>query len=281
MLAACLRDADAAARMRSDYRTWDEIYTGVGELLLERSEREPVEGLRAVDLARMIVAAMDGAAQRVRCDPDLGEEFVTQLFLGLWAGLTRPVGDEDDLLERRVAGPVAVELSAEEVAAVAAAVRRVNDTAGWPAVSLRKVAQLSGLSVGRLARAFPDRDHLSTILWEDLLAGIERRAGADRSGPWERLEAFLHDLADVACTNRRLTASMLAVRMAAGPDPDAGGSVVGRLIEIVRRIMEADPAADEPYDAPATLLVESVLVRAACSDIRADTLARTILSHVH
>lgn len=100
-------------------------------------------------------------------------------------------------------------------------------------------------------------------------------------GRWERLEAFLHDLADIVCTNRRLTASLLTVRLAGGADAADDASVVGRLIAIVRRIMESDPDALGPFDAAATMLVESVLVRAACSDIRGDELARTVLVHVH
>lgn len=281
VLAGCLGDVEVAERMRADYLVWERLYTELTLDLLDRSGREPVDGLKAGDLARSLLAAADGAAQRVRCDPDLGNEFVRHLVLGLWAGLTRPVGDEDDLLERRVSGPLVVELSGDEQAAIATAVRRVNDTAGWQAVTLRKVAQLSGVPVGRVARAFPDRDHFSLLLWDDLLAGIERRAATDRSDPWSRLDSFLHDLADVACANRRLTGSMLTVRLARGPDTDDGDSVVGRLIEIVRRIMDADPDAGEPYDEPATMLVESLLVRAASSDIRADLLARTILGHVH
>jgi AcrR family transcriptional regulator len=289
VLAGGLRDDEVGARVRADYERWEGLYGRVATRVLSVTGREPVDGFDADSVAMAISATMDGAAQRLRCDPSVGEEFVVRLLMALWAGLTRPAGREDDLLEQRVTLGRPLELTGEEDAAVRAAVLRVHETAGWGAVTLRKVAQLSRVPVGRLVRRHPDRDHLAAVVWAELADGIERRArsvSGGGAGAEDRLPGLVRVLADVACGNRRLTASLLTARLRSPAPTDTGagdavtavpgdaGEVVGRLVAVLRAGIEPpDPAGLRP-----ALVVEAVLGRAASGDDRPEAITAAVLA---
>ena len=278
--AVALNDPEIRQVGREEYRSYFEGYGVMVAELLRLSGREPLEGTSVDQLAAVLVTAVDGAVLQLRFDPDLGRDHTVRLVLGLWAGLTRPVGDPDDLLERRVAGPLSGPVTAEEAPAVEAAVRRLHDRAGWGAVSLRKVAQLSGVPVVRLATRYPDRHHLAPVVWAGLSSAV---AGADRApgtGPAGRVVAMVMDLADMACSHRALAASLLRARLCDGAVTGGTGAdpVVDPLVGALAAALDAAGWGDgDGGTGRAATIVDAVVVRAATSEVRAEDLARQVL----
>ena len=281
MAAVSLNDPDAADHLLASYRGFQEVYTVLLRRVLAATGREPVPGVSVGDLSVVLTTVLDGAVMRVRFDPERGEDFMRTVVVGTWAGLTRLVDDEDDRLGVRVAVPSDRPLADDEDAAVRAAVRRVADRAGWGAVTLGKVAQLSGVEESRLAARYRHRDGLATLPWNELADGLERRALLRRgSDPDTRVVDLVEDLADVACAHRALTASLLRAWLARTERldrDDAAPSVVVRIQALLA--VELRDAGWSPSRAASRseLAVGGVLLAAATSATAAD-IAGTVVA---
>ena len=208
----------------------------------------------------------------MRFDPGLDERFVSQFIVALWVGLTRRSDAPDEMIGHRIAVQTTAPLETEEQDAVVAAVRRVSERAGWAAVTLRKVAQLAGVSDARLAARYPTRDHLAPLLWSGTVATVERRAGSRTSlDQRARVDGIVRDLADAACSDRALVSSLLTLRLRWADDleRDGGADPTDRIVALFGDL--ADPVV-------VGLAVDAVLMRAATSSVGADDLADAVLA---
>ena len=234
--AVALNDHEVGAFLGESYEDYDRSYVPALEVLLRLAGRELVDGLDVRQFAQLLVIAADGCALRLRVDPDLDPVIIRQMYLAVWIGMTRRVDVRDDQLGHRLAIAGQRPLDAEQQAAVRGAVLRVHGRAGWPAVTLAKVAQLSGLSDARLAGRYPSRHDLAVLVWEDLVAGVARRDEARAELPSDRrLGALLEDVCDTACSQRALMASLLISHLnstsESSADTDDPGS--DRLVELL------------------------------------------------
>lgn len=188
------------------------MVTVVNEVLAV-SGREPVDGVGTPDIARMLVSATIGGAMRVRVDPTADPGFIARTCLTVIASLTRRADARDERFGHRLTADQPA-LSEAEATAVREAVIRVHARAGWPAVNLAKVSQLTGISDARLAGVHGSRHALAAMAWDEVVVGLERRAVAHAGqGAPDRLAAFVEDLVDVICANRYLLASLLIDRL--------------------------------------------------------------------
>ncbi len=272
LAAVALNDPDAADELRRSYLQYQRTHTPVVIRLLELAGREPVHGLQVDELAAMLTSVLDGCAFRLRFDRDRDEEFIVRLLLGLWTGLTRPVGDEDHLLGGRAASPAAdLPLAPEQRDAVEGAVRRLHDRDGWSAVTLQRVAELAAVPASQLVAAYPDRHRLAPLVWSGLAESLRRRSGDRGTGPGAAPE-LVRDLAATACANRAVTASLLQARLAgqAGPEQPAT-AVVDDLAHLLAGAVPGGASRS-------ALVVEAVLGRAAVDDATTpETLADAVL----
>jgi len=247
--AVSLNDAEIAAFLRKYLDSFDRAYAAVLADLLAATGRELVDGIDLHEFARMFVVAGDGCALRLRVDPDLDPGIISSIFLSLMDSMTRRVGTRDDLPGHRLTIEGQDPLCEEEQEAVRTAVLRVSSRAGWPAVTLTKVSQLSGIPDGRLAGVHPSRHDLAAIVWDDLVSGIEHRdAARDGLSPAARLSAFVDDACDTVCSQRSLASSMLISRLnatsqAGEPREDPGSS---RFVEAFASVISAAVDAEGP-----------------------------------
>ncbi len=284
MATVSLTDEEAAEHLLANYRGFREVYSVLVRRLLAMTDREPLPGIALGQLSSMLTTVLDGAVMRVRFDPDCDERFLEHLVLGAWSGLTRSVGDVDDTLVTRVAVPTDRPFPAEEDRAVRAAVRRVADRAGWGAVTVDQVAHLAGIDPARVSARYRDRHRMAVLPWEELVDGIERRALLRRGGSElaDRVRYLVEDLADVACSNRALTGSLLRVWVEGADrlDDDAAPVAVVRLRDLLAAElgdsgMPAATARDR-----AEVAVDGVLLAAATSTATAAAVASTVLAGV-
>jgi hypothetical protein len=269
--AVSLHDPEVAAALEEAYGRYRQWYAALIAELLALSGREPADGLDLETLADLLVTVADGTAMRVRFDRGLDERFISTAIVACWAGATRRRGVTDELLGHRIAVPTSHAADAAELEAIEAAVRRVRERAGWPAVTLHKVAQLAGTSDSRLAGLFPTRDHLARLLWEPIVDRLVRRSGARSGAPVEEL---VHDLADAVCSERTLVASLLRVRLATQDLDDRAADPAERPADLLAEALPADVDARREV---AAHVVDGMLLRAACSSVSADDLARSVL----
>ncbi|UDY34621.1 hypothetical protein [Dermatobacter hominis] len=234
--AVALNDREVASFLGRSYEGYDRAYIPGLEVLLRLAGRELVDGVDLRQFAQMLVTAADGCALRLRVDPDLDPAIVRQMYLAVWIAMTRRADVRDDQLGHRLAIAGQRPLDDEQQDAVRRAVLRVHGRAGWPAVTLAKVAQLSGVSDARLAGRYPSRHDLAVIVWDDVVAGVERRDAARSALPADiRLGALLEDVCDTACSQRALMASLLIAHLNSTSEQIADADDPGshRMVELL------------------------------------------------
>lgn len=294
-----LGDDAAAAVIRSRLQDADRAYAAVLAEVLDATGRQMIDGVDVDDLARMVVAVCDGCALRLRLDPELTPAILERSLLSLFDAMTRRAGTRDDLPAHRLSIDAREPLDDADEAAVRAAVLRVHGRAGWPAVTLAKVGQLSGVADARIAGRYHSRHALAVVAWDEVVDGIERRFGAYASRPaGERFDALVRDVADLACSQRALVASLLVDRLETGAIDDDGGvdEVTERLVEILAELfaeLVMDGAEDTPllgplpgegastldaYRRSARMLLDALLLRAATSRTSSEELAARVVS---
>jgi hypothetical protein len=292
--AVALNDPEVAAFLARSYEAYDRAYLPAIEQLLRLTGRELVDGVDLRQFAQLLVIAADGCALRLRIDPDLDPSIIRRMYVAIWIALTRRTDVRDDQLGHRLAIKGQRPLEAEQQAAVRNAVLRVHGRAGWPAVTLAKVAQLSGLSDARLAGHFPSRHDLAVLVWDELVAGMARRDGA-RSGlaPALRLGALLEDICDTACSQRALIASLLISHLnstsesAVAADDPGSDRIVDLLAASILATAEASgvdlsgpsppTAAGDGFRVMARATLDLVLLRSSTSNMPGHELAAMIV----
>lgn len=236
-LAVCNRDEEVRSHLAHRYREFRGLYAAILTRLMAVMDREPVPGLEVQEAASILTACLDGVVGHLRREPGVDEEFVVRVVLGLWAGLTRPVGSGGDEAHARVSAIGRPHrLSDDEESAVTRATVDLYRRHGWSSVLLEAVAATSQIPMGRLVRSRPDPRHLAPLVWAELAERLERRvrdAGGEAAG--DQLDA----LAELACRNRAAAAAMVGLRLEladtsvpvpAGEDAEA---VLCRLAELL------------------------------------------------
>jgi hypothetical protein len=275
----CLQDPEVAEDLRANYEEFRATYTPTLLRVLELVDREPVAGLHPEQVADILISVMDGLALRLRFDESLGEEFVVIVLLGLWDGLTRPVGDDDELLG--IAAPRSRPLDARELQLVTDAVVDLTDGSGWGAVSVGAVAERTRLPPSQLVAHFPDRHRFAALVWPGLLESLRRRH-PDPATPTQHAAA-VRSLADTCCSRRALTASLLRARLAATDGLDAEHGPAALVVDDLVAWL-AGPSAEGAEDRGGATwrdVVEVVLAAAATDpDVTSEVVARRALAWV-
>ncbi|MBS1837728.1 MAG: hypothetical protein JST64_08525, partial [Actinobacteria bacterium] len=143
-LAVALNDREVRERLSASY---EEIHAGYVELvtvILDLTERVPIDGLSVMDLTWMVVDVADAGALRVRAGPDTQDGMVARMMQVVFAATTRRRDDDDDDALRRFAFG-AVVATDDERSRIADAVRRIAARSGWGEVTLTRVANLAGV----------------------------------------------------------------------------------------------------------------------------------------
>ncbi len=266
------------ARMLADYYAGlDASYDLLVHAVLRQTGRVPIGGVQSRDIARVLIASVDGAAVRFRIDADFDVAMLSSTMLGVVAAMTRRVDEADDVFARRLSSAGDDPLSAAELDAVAAAVRRVEERAGWQEVDLGRIAALSGVDEVTLVGRYPTRHHLAAIIWSRVLDRVERRAEArsdrDRRG---QLRELVSDLTDAACANRSLVASLLTARLhrssVVGDDADP---VNVRAVAMITSLLPGGMAITE---VAARTAFDALLLGAAGSTATADELSAVLVA---
>jgi hypothetical protein len=291
--AVALNDETVANRLARAYESYDKAYEPAIESLLAVTGRVLVDGIDLRQFCRLLVTAADGCALRLRIERELDPRLLTQTFLAMWAAMTRRSDERDGQIAQRLAILGRSPLDAAEVESVRAAVKRVAERAGWPAVTVAKIAQISGIPDARLAGAYPSRHELAGLLWSDLVDGIERRA-EDRAGlAFEaRVVALVDDICDTACSQRALMASLLIAQLNAASSLDHSYQEpsVLRLVELLASAvmvaaqeLEIDlspsampPGAVDDFRVMARATIDMILLQASSSDVTGSDMAALI-----
>ena len=292
--AVSLHDPEVAQFLTASLDDYDGVYMPAVELLLQLSGRELVDGVDLRRFCQMLVVAADGCALRLRVDPDLDPSIIRHMYLAVWIAMTRRTDARDDQLGHRLAIGGQRPLAPEQLDEVRQAVLRVHGRAGWPAVNLAKVAQLSSVPDSRLAGQYPSRHDLSVLVWEDLVTGLDRRDGARSTlVPSVRLGALVEDLCDTACSERALTASLLIAHLHARTNSGAVHEDPGseRVVELLASAIlataeaagvdlsgpEVPTAAGDDFRVMARATLDLVLLRASTSTMSGEELASMIV----
>lgn len=274
---AANNDPEVARMLEAYYVGLDDSYELLIEAVLKYTGRVPVSGVRARDIARVLIASVDGAAMRFRIDPDVDVTMLSSTMLGVVASMTRRVDEADDVFARRLTSASDDPLGAADLDAIAAAVRRVEQRAGWQEVDLGRIAALSGVDEVDLVAVYPTRHHLAAIIWSDVLDRLERRTTArtdqDRRS---RLAELVMDLAEAACGRRAVIASLLTARLhrssVVGPDSDP---VNVRAVAMITALL---PGGVEITEVAARTALDALLLGAAGSTATADELGTVLVS---
>lgn len=292
--AVALNDPEVGEFLSDMYDGYERAYEPNLTLLMRLSGRVLVDGVDIRQFAQMLISATDACALRLRTDPDADPAIISRMFLAVWIAMTRRIDARDDQLGSRLAVSGQPPLDDEQSSAVRQAVLRVADRAGWPAVTLAKVAQLAGVPDGRLAGVYPSRHDLAPIVRDDLVAGVMRRDDARvHLPPPDRLTALVEDLCDTVTMQRALAASLLISRLnrlsdigAEGDDP---GSVrlIERFAAVIRAAAETEVSVDAAAMSPtaagdgfrvmARATLELMLLRAAASTMSGRELTALVL----
>lgn len=209
-------DIEVRDRARNHYLTNVMSYRSAIARVIELTDRELVEGADLDLLATLLTVGADGAALLLRLDPDSDPSLVERMFLAVYAALTRPRG-HDDLTPGSTGAVTGLEGDREDDevdAEVRSAVRRIVQRSGWNDVTLRGVAELTGLAPALLTSRYPTRHHLALLAWDEEVAKLRRRSRSRAAlGFRTQVEEVVRDLADRACARRNMVASMLTVRL--------------------------------------------------------------------
>lgn len=292
--ATALNDPEVAEFLSRAYEEYDRVYEPGLEVLLRLSGRVLIDGVDIHQLSQMLISVGDACALRSRVAPNTDPSIMTRMYVAIWVAMTRRVDARDDQLGHRLAILGQDPLGDEESEAVRAAVLRVTSRAGWPAVTLAKVAQLAGISDTRLVGVYPSRHDLSVIVWADLIAGVRRRDAARSEMPSDvRLATLLEDICDTACSQRALTASLLIAHLSATSDldtahQDPGSDLVVELLAAAISAVAADrdvdltgpaapTAAGDGFRVMARATLDLVLLRASTSRVSGSELTSLIV----
>lgn len=227
-LAAAVAVNDPAVReqLNATYRDVAEGYAELIAVVLDLTERVPVDGVSLDDLTWMILDVSDAGALRVRAGPDAATGTVARLIQMVFAAATRRRDDHEDGSIDRFAFDVRTP-DRDEQDRIASATRRLTEESGWDSVTLTRVQNISGVDRSVLVAVAPTRHHLAAPVWSDVVGSIERRAQVRSNLPaGTRVEELVRDIADAACARRTLVASLLQARLhdqvstSAGPAPD-------------------------------------------------------------
>lgn len=275
-VAVARNDPEVAAMLRDYYDGIEEAYGIAIASILDITGRAPIEELDPRGIARLLIAAVDGAALRVRVDPSADATLVASVLLAVFAATTRRVDEEDDLFARRIAVAGDVRLGDDRLAAVAAAVRRVESAEGWSAVTLPLVAEMSGVAEVSLVAVYPTRHHLGEIVWNDVVDRVGRRAATRSSMAVDvQVVELVADLAEAACSHRLLVSSVLSARLhrTASDSGLSDGRPTDGAAALLAGVL---PVADDVALVAAHTIVDALMMGAAGSDISAEELARLL-----
>ncbi|MFZ4520023.1 MAG: hypothetical protein ACOYOP_16660 [Microthrixaceae bacterium] len=283
-LAVCHRDEEVRTDLVRSYAGYRRVYAGVIERLLAVMDRETVPGVDVGELSSIITACLDGLVGRLRREPESGEEPIVRALLGLWGGLTRPVGTQEALVDTHVAAVGRPRRMAEEDEAnIARAAVELYRRHGWSSVLLASVAATAPLPVNRLLRSRPDRRHLAPLVWADLAGRLVRSDpsstesgpgtdghGAGAGPPEDGAESTdrAAALAALACRHRAACAALVQVRCELAEEPGETPAA-GETDEVVAELagwLAGDERAvsDAPVSAGrAVAAVETALTLAA------------------
>lgn len=291
--AVALNDGIVADHLAHAYKGYDRAYEPAVESLLAATGRVLVDGIDLRQFCRLLVTTADGCALRLRIERDLDPRLLSQTYLAMWVALTRRSDERDGQIGQRLAIIGRSPLDDDEVESVRAAVRRVAERAGWPAVTVAKIAQISGIPDARLAGAYPSRHELAGLLWADLVDGIERRAvGRAALGAEARVVALIDDICDTACSQRALMASLLIAQLNAASNLDHTYQERGvhRLVDLLAAAVLAaalelgidlspsamPPGAAEDFKVMARATIDMILLQASSSDVDSSDMAALI-----
>lgn len=293
--AVALNDLEVAEFLNGIYEGYERAYQPSLEVLMRLSGRVLVDGVDMRQFTQMLISTADACALRLRIDSRADPSIVGRMFLAVWIAMTRRADARDDQLGPRLAIRGQGPLDEGQAEAVRAAVLRVFNRAGWPAVTLAKVAQLAGIPDGRLAGVYPSRHDLAVIVRDELVAGVLRRDDQRTAlAPGARLEALVEDLSDTVTMQRSVAASLLISQLnrvtESGSDTDDEGSlvIIERFAEVIREAAAADgtidlsgptvpPAAGDGFRVMARATLELMLLRAAASTMSGRELAALIV----
>ncbi len=292
--ATALNDPEVSEFLSRSYEDYDRVYEPGLEVLLRLSGRVLIDGVDIHQLSQMLISVGDACALRCRVAPSTDPSILTRMYIAIWVAMTRRVDARDDQLGLRLAILGQNPLGDEESDAVRSAVLRVTSRAGWPAVTLAKVAQLAGIPDARLAGVYPSRHDLSVLVWDDLVAGVQRRDAARQElTPDVRLASLLEDVCDTACSQRALTASLLIARLGATseletPHEDPGSDLLVELLAAAISAVAADgevdlsgpaapTAAGDGFRVMARATLDLVLLRASTSQVTGAELTSLIV----
>lgn len=295
--AVSLNDPEVAAFLSDAFLRYEQMYAPALEELMRLTGRVLIDGVDLHQISRMLISVGDACALRVRVDPDADHRMLASMFVAVWVAMTRRADDRDDQLGPRLAIHGRSPLTAEEVERVRAAVLRVWGRAGWPAVTLAKVAQLSGVSDAQLAGQYPSRHELAPFVWDSVVDHIARRDEARQGlSPGQRLVELVDDLCDTTCAQRALTASLLiahlgTVHVEPSEAADPGSErIVEHLASTIRSAVDAVdavavdmsrrptlPAAGDGFRVMARATLDLVLLRAARSTMSGTEVAAMIV----
>ncbi len=293
--AVALNDLEVAEFLNGIYEGYERAYQPSLEVLMRLSGRVLVDGVDMRQFTQMLISTADACALRLRIDSRADPSIVGRMFLAVWIAMTRRADARDDQLGPRLAIRGQGPLDEGQAEAVRAAVLRVFNRAGWPAVTLAKVAQLAGIPDGRLAGVYPSRHDLAVIVRDELVAGVLRRDDQRTAlAPGARLEALVEDLSDTVTMQRSVAASLLISQLnrvtESGSDTDDEGSlvIIERFAEVIREAAAADgtidlsgptvpPAAGDGFRVMARATLELMLLRAAASTMSGRELAALVV----
>lgn len=274
--AVALNDPEVRESMGGYLRDTVERYQPLMGRVLELSGRTVVAGADLLMLSQMLTAAGDGAAVMLRLDPTVGPDIVRRMFLAVFTAMTRGADDIDDLFTTRLAGD-REPATADQVASIRQGVIRLAEREGWAAVTLARVGSLTGVPESAVVSVFPTRHHLAPIVWDEVVAVVERR---DRSrvglDPVVRLRELVADLTEAACTRRSLVSSLLAARLhdATRTDVDRAEPVSVRCVELLSAILGTE---DEDLLVASRMAVDALLMGAAVSESAPDRIAAVMI----
>jgi len=269
-------DPEVTSMLQTYYHGIEEEYASVVAKILDSTGRAPIGDLGAHGIARVLIAAVDGAAIRLRIDPTVDGTLVSTILLGVFAALTRRIDEEDDLFARRIAVVGDGTPEPALLDAVATAVRRVEAAEGWPAVTLPRIAEMAGIAEVSLVAVYPTRHHLARIAWDDVVDRLGRRAASRSQIDLDtQVVQLVTDIAEAACSQRSLVSSMLTARLHDVSSVAIDDTVPDRAASLLASLLPADDAS-----VAARATVDALLMGAAGSDVGADDLARLFSARV-
>jgi hypothetical protein len=276
--AVALNDEEVRTAVRTVYVENTRSYERAMSRALELIGRTLVEGIDLHTFAAMLVAGADGAAVRLRLDPDADPELVRLMYLSTVASMTRRIDESDDLFASRVIASHRPRPPTVHLDDVRDAVRTVERHEGWAAVTVTRIVTLTGIAEAAFVAMYPTRHHLATFVWDEVLGTLERRVRARHSlDTTVQVVELVADLAEAACARRSLVASLLTARLHAAATSE--GEVLDpsseRLAALLAELLEGDV---EIRHVAARTAVDALLMGAAASESGPDELSRVLIA---